>query len=210
MFRLCQSERHIPAPPIRTRELSSRVSGQRRILTLRRVTPTHARFTQHHVQGCFFQYNISSPLFCLCSSWHSLFGIAIESLQDLLGWCSGLNLRCLFCYEGLYTWFFFITGFPMNKYSEKLHVWILLYSRKVIIFKESKVNLLRYPQKPMTTTVVHPSATEATNAEQLEVVLDSVDGASVPIETKIEKLCLKISKTVKPRQQFLSTEECFY
>ncbi len=31
-FHLCQSERDLPAAPIRTRELSSRLTGKRRIL----------------------------------------------------------------------------------------------------------------------------------------------------------------------------------
>ncbi len=62
----------------------------------------------------------------------------------------------------------------------------------------------------MWTTAVHTSATEAINAEELEVELDSVDGASVPIETKIEELCIKISNGVKLRHLFLSTEECAY
>ncbi len=59
----------------------------------------------------------------------------------------------------------------------------------------------------MKTTVVHPSATEAINAEELEVELDSINGVSVPIETKKEELCIKISSRVKLRQLSLSTEE---
>ncbi len=44
---LRQSECHVAATPIRTRELSSRLSGQRRILT-----HFGAHLTQHHAQGC--------------------------------------------------------------------------------------------------------------------------------------------------------------
>ncbi len=62
----------------------------------------------------------------------------------------------------------------------------------------------------MKTTIVHTSATEATNAEELEVELDSVDGVSVPFESKIEELCIKISNGVKLRQLSLSTGEWAY
>ncbi len=40
-FHLRQSERQIPAEPIRTRELSSRQSGQRRILSTSRINTLH-------------------------------------------------------------------------------------------------------------------------------------------------------------------------
>ncbi len=51
-FRLRQSKRDLP---IRTRELSSCLTGQRRILGLFRcVTLKHERLTQQHVKGCIF------------------------------------------------------------------------------------------------------------------------------------------------------------
>ncbi len=50
---LRQSERHVPAAPIRTRELSASLSGQRRILTHVGASRLHTHaLTQHHAQGC--------------------------------------------------------------------------------------------------------------------------------------------------------------
>ncbi len=67
---LANQSAHVPPAPIRTRELSSRLTAQRRILRHFGAS----RFTQHSVKGFFFQFNISSPLFCLWPSCHSLLG----------------------------------------------------------------------------------------------------------------------------------------
>ncbi len=58
---LRQSERHVPDAPIRTRELSSRLSGQMRNLTHRRVTLTNARLTQHQAHGCIISQTSFRP-----------------------------------------------------------------------------------------------------------------------------------------------------
>ncbi len=62
-FRLCQSERHIPAATIRARELSSRLSGQRRILTHVGASRLHTHVSSITRSGLYlFQYTFSSPL----------------------------------------------------------------------------------------------------------------------------------------------------
>ncbi len=65
-FRLHQSERDIPAAPIRTRELSSLLTASR--------SHTHAS-RNITSKAEFFQYNISSSLLCLWPSCHSLLGL---------------------------------------------------------------------------------------------------------------------------------------
>ncbi len=90
-LRLRQSERHIPAAPIRTSELSSNLSGQRRILRHFGASRLHTHASLNITpKVVFFQYNFLSPLLCLWSTCHSLFGINDESLywrfrQDSLG-----------------------------------------------------------------------------------------------------------------------------
>ncbi len=64
MVRLNQSERDLPAAPIRTRELSSRLTGQRRSLGLFGASRlnTHASHNTTF-KAVLFQYNSPSPLF---------------------------------------------------------------------------------------------------------------------------------------------------
>ncbi len=71
-----QSELHIQAAPIRTRELSSRLTGHRRILGHFGASRLHMH-ASHNItsRAVFFQYNISSPLLCLWPSCHSLLGL---------------------------------------------------------------------------------------------------------------------------------------
>ncbi len=90
-LRLRQSERHIPAAPIRTSELSSRLSGQGRILRHFGASRLHTHASRNITsKAAILQYNFLSPLLCLWSTCHSLFGINDESLywrvrQDSLG-----------------------------------------------------------------------------------------------------------------------------
>ncbi len=67
-FRLRQSERDLTAAPIRTRELSSRLTGQRRILGLFGASslPTHAS-RNIASKAVFFQFNFSSHYLSLAS-----------------------------------------------------------------------------------------------------------------------------------------------
>ncbi len=62
------NQNHSPAAPIRKRDLSPHLTGQRPILThfvaSRLDTHTSRNITSNAV---FFQYNISSPLLCLCT-----------------------------------------------------------------------------------------------------------------------------------------------
>ncbi len=63
-FRLRQLERHIPAAPIRTRELSSRLSGQRRIMARRCVT-LHAHASRNITSKAVFSNIIFRPNYCV-------------------------------------------------------------------------------------------------------------------------------------------------
>ncbi len=82
MFRQPQSERHIPAAPNRTRELSLRLSDQRRNLKHVGASRLHTHASRNFTfKAVFFQYNFSSPLLCLWPSCHFLFGIDNESLH---------------------------------------------------------------------------------------------------------------------------------
>ncbi len=65
--RLRQSERHVPAAPIRTRELSSRLSGQRRILMHIDVPCLHTH-TSRNI-SCHFDYNLSLTRAFLRHQW---------------------------------------------------------------------------------------------------------------------------------------------
>ncbi len=76
---LRQSEFHVPAAPITTRNVSSRRSGQKRILfTQPRGTPEHARLTKHHAQGC----TICNTSFCP----HFVFGQRAINLKNINSW----------------------------------------------------------------------------------------------------------------------------
>ncbi len=57
-FRQGQSEHHIPAYPIRTRELSSRPSGQWRILTHFGASRLHARLTHNTLKSLSISISI--------------------------------------------------------------------------------------------------------------------------------------------------------
>ncbi len=75
-FRLHQSERDIPAAPIRTRELSSLLTAQRRILTHVGASRSHTHASGNITSKAeFFQYNISPPLLCLWPSCYSPLGL---------------------------------------------------------------------------------------------------------------------------------------
>ncbi len=85
-FRLRQSERHIPAAPIRTHALLSRLSGQSRILTHFDSSRLHTHASRNITsKTVFFQYNISSPLLCLWPSCHSLLGLTTSHFISIPG-----------------------------------------------------------------------------------------------------------------------------
>ncbi len=74
--RLRQSERCSSAALIRTRELSSRLTGQRRSLTHFGASRLYTHASRNITsKAVFFQYKISSPLMCLWPSCHSLLGL---------------------------------------------------------------------------------------------------------------------------------------
>ncbi len=67
--RLRQSERDLPAAPIRARELSSRLTGQSRILGL---------FGINMSKAVSFALHVCVPITCLWPSCHSLLGLTTK------------------------------------------------------------------------------------------------------------------------------------
>ncbi len=81
-FRLRQSERHIPTAPIRTHELSSRLSGQRRILGHVGASRLHMQASRNITRKVVaFPTQVFVPIICFWPTCRSLFGIDNGSLH---------------------------------------------------------------------------------------------------------------------------------
>ncbi len=79
-----QSERHVMGAPIRTRELSSRLGGQRRILTHFGASRLRTHVTHNiTLKAVPFPIQVFVPIICLEPACLSLFGFDNESLQAL-------------------------------------------------------------------------------------------------------------------------------
>ncbi len=80
--RLRQSERHVPAAPIRTLEVSSRLSGQRRVLTLIGASRLQAHASRNiALKAVPFPIQVSVPITSVWPACLSLYGFDNEPLK---------------------------------------------------------------------------------------------------------------------------------
>ncbi len=121
-LRLRQTERDVPAAPIRTRDLPSRLTGQRRILTHFGASHLHTPASRDITsKAVFFQYNISSPLLCLWPSCHSLLGSTTSHFKLLLTFEA--RIHCIGGPVFELSVFYEHQGSPFAKISRGLKTW---------------------------------------------------------------------------------------